>query len=71
MLRLQHLRHGDLLLGNDFIWLCGVQAARMGAHLLQACFRCSISHPQRAVDFATYTPKALWEGADFFADQYR
>ena len=71
ILCLQYVRRSDLLFGNDSTWLCGVQAARMGAHLLQACFRCSISHPQRAVDHATYTPKALWEGADLFADQYR
>lgn len=48
-----------------------VQGACMAAQLLAACFSCSLIHPQRAVDFATYTPVDMWEGTHLFHDPYR
>ena len=43
----------------------------MAAQLLGACFACSLAHPQRSLDFATYTPLELWEGHHLFHDPYR
>ncbi len=48
-----------------------LECARLAALLLPALFTCSLEHPQRAVDFATYTPVELWKGKDLFADPYR
>ena len=48
-----------------------MQGACMAAQLVAACFACSLVHPQRAVDFATYTPLELWEGAHLFHDPYK
>ena len=45
------------------------EAALLGAHLIAAAFAGSVTHPQRAVDFASYTPAALSEGAsELFCD---
>lgn len=43
----------------------------MAARLVGACFSCSLTHPQRPLDFATYTPLELWEGNNLFHDPYR
>ena len=43
----------------------------MAARLVAACFSCSLVHPQRPVDFATYTPLELWEGTHLFHDPYK
>ena len=43
----------------------------MAAQLVGACFSCSLIHPQRPLDFATYTPLELWEGSNLFHDPYR
>lgn len=48
-----------------------LECARLAALLLPALFTCSLEHPQRAVDFATYTPVELWGAKDLFADPYR
>lgn len=48
-----------------------VQGACMAARLVGACFSCSLIHPQRPLDFATYTPLELWEGSNLFHDPYR
>lgn len=48
-----------------------MQGACMAAQLVAACFLCSLVHPQRAVDFATYTPLELWEGTHLFHDPYK
>lgn len=48
-----------------------LEAARMSASLISALFCNSIVHPQRNVDFASYVPVQLWDGADIFADPYR
>lgn len=48
-----------------------LEAARMSGVLISALFCNSIVHPQRNVDFATYMPLQLWDGADVFADPYR
>jgi hypothetical protein len=42
--------------------------ARFAGHLILGAFGASLGHPQRAVDFAVYTPKALVPGNDVFAD---
>ena len=43
----------------------------MAARLVAACFSCSLIHPQRPVDFATYTPLELWEDTHLFHDPYK
>ena len=43
----------------------------MSATLLSALFCNTLVHPQRNVDFASYVPQQLWDGADVFADPYR
>ena len=48
-----------------------MQGAGMAAQLVAACFACSLVHPQRPVDFATYTPLELWEGTHLFHDPYK
>lgn len=48
-----------------------MQGACMAAQLVAACFSCSLVHPQRAVDFATYTPLELGEGTHLFHDPYK
>lgn len=48
-----------------------LEACRMGAALLQGCFGVSLMHPQRLLDFATYTPQLLWDNVNIFDDPYR
>ncbi|KAL0048239.1 hypothetical protein WJX82_010821 [Trebouxia sp. C0006] len=48
-----------------------LEGACMAARLVGACFSCSLIHPQRPLDFATYTPLELWEGSNLFHDPYR
>jgi len=48
-----------------------LEACRLGATLLAGVCAASVAHPQRAVDFATYTPRVLYDGQDLFADGYR
>jgi len=43
----------------------------MGAALLAPLFTSSVAHPQRAVGFALYVPRVVWEGVDLFTDPYR
>lgn len=42
----------------------------MASVLIGACFSCSLAHPQRNADFATYVPKGIWDGADLFSNPY-
>jgi hypothetical protein len=65
-----HLLYGGLALCGK---LAGVayarkshlqrEAALLGARLASAAFAGSLTHPQRAVDFAAYTPVAIREGS--------
>ena len=49
-----------------------LEAARMASTLLSSVFCCTLAHPQRNVDFASYVPTYLWDGAeDIFSDPYR
>jgi hypothetical protein len=48
-----------------------LEAARLGAYLLPAVFSCDVVHPQRALEFALYTPVELWPGRNLFTDAYR
>jgi hypothetical protein len=49
-----------------------LECARLAALLLPAVFTCSLEHPQRAVDFAGYTPlELLGCGGALFDDPYR
>ncbi len=45
-----------------------LKCARLAALLLAVPFKSSVSHPQSAAGFATYTPSALVPGVDVFAD---
>ena len=45
-------------------------AARLACTLSGAIFSCSITHPQRPMDFGDYRPTNLWERASLFGDPY-
>jgi hypothetical protein len=49
-----------------------LEAALLGSKLASSVFVCSVTHPQRALDFADYTPVAIWEGpkGSLFNDPY-
>lgn len=47
-----------------------LEAAALAAKLLAAVLPTSLSHPQRAVDTAAYTPAALAEGCNLFHDAH-
>lgn len=46
------------------------EVALLAATLIKAAFSGSLSHPQRALDFAKHSPAALWEGVDIFSDAH-
>jgi hypothetical protein len=47
-----------------------LEAALLGAQLASAVFASSLSHPQREIDFAMYTPTCLCTGTDLFTDPF-
>ena len=61
----QNRQHCLLDMADSMLCACAcnaaaaMQAACMAAQLVAACFSCSLAHPQRALDFATYTPIQL------------
>lgn len=46
-----------------------IQLCKFGAALCESVYSCSISHPSRLVDFATYSPKELWPLLDVFQNE--
>ena len=64
-------RQGLVIIRKNVCVSLQVQGACMAARLVGVCFSCSLIHPQRPLDFATYTPLELWEGSNLFHDPYR
>jgi hypothetical protein len=61
---------GKIVRSHASNWHLCLEAALLGAKLVAAVFACSLNHPQRLIDFASYAPLIICEDRDLFLDQF-